>query len=146
MPMPTLPPLMELAPGVTAAGALTRDNIEALAAAGTKIIVNNRPDGEDPGQITADEARRLCETHGIAYHFIPFVAATLTPADIDAFAAVLKNAAGPLVAHCRSGTRSTMVWALTRVREGEDPAALVALGARNGVDISGLPALAARLL
>jgi uncharacterized protein (TIGR01244 family) len=144
--MPTLPPLMELAPGVTAAGALTRDNIEALAAAGTKVIVNNRPDGEDPGQITADEARELCAAHGIAYHHIPFVAATLTKADIDAFAAVLKSAVGPLVAHCRSGTRSTIIWALTRLREGADPVALVALGARNGVDIAALPMLAQRLL
>jgi len=144
--MPTLPPLMELAPGVTAAGALTRDNIEALASAGTKVIVNNRPDGEDPGQLTADEARELCAVRGIAYHHIPFVAATLTTADIDAFAAVLKDAPGPLVAHCRSGTRSTMIWALTQLREGADPAALVALGARNGVDISALPALAAKLL
>ena len=70
----------------------------------------------------------------------------MTAAHVDAMAAALKAANGPVVAHCRSGTRSTMVWALTRVREGEDPAALVALGARNGVDISGLPALAARLL
>ncbi len=144
--MPTLPPLMELAPGITATGALTRDNIEALAAAGTKVIVNNRPDGEDPGQLTADEARELCAAHGIAYHHIPFVAATLTTADIDAFAAVLKSASGPLVAHCRSGTRSTMIWALTRLREGADPGALVALGARNGVDIAALPVLAQRLL
>ena len=144
--MPTMPPLMELAPGVTAAGALTRDNIEALAAAGTKVIVNNRPDGEDPGQLTADEAQELCAARGVAYHHIPFVAATLTAADIDAFEAVLKSAAGPLVAHCRSGTRSTMIWALTRMREGADPAALVALGARNGVDIAALPMLAQRLL
>jgi len=144
--MPTLPPLMELAPGVTAAGALTRDNIEALAAAGTKVIVNNRPDGEDPGQITAEEACQLCAAHGIAYHHIPFVAASLTKAQIDAFASVLKDAAGPLVAHCRSGTRSTMIWALARLKEGADPVALVALGARNGVDIAALTALAARLL
>jgi uncharacterized protein (TIGR01244 family) len=144
--MPTLPPLMELAPGVTATGALTRDNIEALAAAGTKVIVNNRPDGEDPGQITAEEARQLCAARGIAYHHIPFVAASLTKAQIDAFASVLKDAAGPLVAHCRSGTRSTMIWALARLKEGADPVALVALGARNGVDIAALTALAARLL
>jgi uncharacterized protein (TIGR01244 family) len=144
--MPSLPPLMELAPGLTAAGALTRDHIEALAAAGTKVIINNRPDSEDPGQLDADEARRLCAAHGIAYHHIPFVGATLTAAHVDAMAAALKEANGPVVAHCRSGTRSTMVWALTRMREGEDAAALVALGARNGVDISGLPALAARLL
>ena len=144
--MPSLPPLMELAPGLTAAGALTRDHIAGLAAAGTKMIINNRPDDEDPGQLPADEARRLCEAYGIAYRHIPFVSATLTTAHVDAMAAALKEAAGPVVAHCRSGTRSTMVWALTRVREGEDPAALVALGARNGVDISALPVMATRLL
>jgi uncharacterized protein (TIGR01244 family) len=142
----SMPPLMDLAPGLTAAGALTAANIEALAASGVKTIVNNRPDNEDPGQLPADEARKLCAAHGIAYHHIPFVAATLTRADIDAFAAVLKSAAQPVVAHCRSGTRSTMIWALTRVREGADPVALVALGQRNGVDITALTMLAARLL
>ncbi len=141
-----MPHLMNLAPGLTATGALSRDDIEALAASGVKTIINNRPDGEDPGQIPAEEARRLCAAHGIDYHHIPFVGATLTSADIDAFDAVLKNAGQPVVAHCRSGTRSTIIWALTRVRAGEDPAALVALGARNGVDISALPALAAKLL
>ena len=141
-----MPPLMTLAPGLSAAGALNAADIEALAAAGTKTIVNNRPDNEDPGQLSADEARRLCAARGIAYHHIPFVAATLTTADIDALEGVLKNAPQPMVLHCRSGTRSTMIWALTRVRAGDDPASLVALGARNGVDIAALPALAAKLL
>ena len=54
-------------------------------------IVNNRPDGEDPGQLPAAEARRLAEAHGIAYHHIPFTAASLTRADVDAFDAVLKR-------------------------------------------------------
>jgi uncharacterized protein (TIGR01244 family) len=141
-----MPPLMELTPGLAAAGALSAADIEALGASGVKTIINNRPDGEDPGQLSADEARRLCAVHGIAYHHIPFVAATLTRADIDAFGAVLKTAPQPVVAHCRSGTRSTMIWALTRMLDGRDPSALVALGARNGVDISALPALAAKLL
>ena len=78
-------------------------------------------------------------------HHVPFVNATLSAAHIDAMAAALKGANGRCAEHCRT-PRSTMVWALTRMREGEDPAALVALGARNGVDISALPALAARLL
>jgi uncharacterized protein (TIGR01244 family) len=144
--MPSMPPLMQLAPGLTAAGGLSADNLEALAASGVKTIINNRPDNEDPGQLPADEARALCAAHGIAYHHIPFVAATLTKADIDAFEKVLASEKQPMVAHCRSGTRSTMIWALTRMRQGEDAAALVALGARNGVDISALPMLAAKLL
>ena len=141
-----MPPLMELAPGLTACGALSAADIEALAGSGVKTIINNRPDGEDPGQLPADEASRLAAAHGIAYHHIPFVGATLTSADIDAFEVLLMNASHPIVAHCRSGTRSTMTWALTRIRQGDDPAALVALGARNGVDISALPMLAAKLL
>jgi uncharacterized protein (TIGR01244 family) len=139
------PPLAQLAPGLSAAGALGRDDIEALAASGVRTIINNRPDAEDPGQVPADEARRLAESHGVAYHHIPITAATLTRGDVDAFAAALKAAEQPVVVHCRSGTRSTLLWALTRLREGADPSVLINEAARHGIDISALPALAARL-
>lgn len=141
----SLPALAELAPGLCAAGKLDRSDIEALAAAGVRTIVNNRPDDEDPGQLPAAEARRVAEAHGIAYHHIPVTAASLTRADVDAFAAVLASAPAPTVVHCRSGTRSTLLWALTRLGEGADPAALVAQAARNGIDIAALPVIAARL-
>jgi uncharacterized protein (TIGR01244 family) len=104
-----------------------------------------RPDGEDPGQLPAAEARQLAAAHGIAYHHIPITAATLTRGDVDAFAATLRDAAEPVVAHCRSGTRSALLWALTRMREGADPLALIAEAARHGIDIAGLPAVAGRL-
>jgi len=143
--MSSSPPLAPLAPGVSAAGALDRDGIEALAASGVRTIVNNRPDGEDFGQLPAAEACALAERLGLAYHHIPVTAATLSKADVDAFAAVLESAERPLVAHCRSGTRSTLLWALARLREGADPAALVAEAARHGIDIAALPAIAARL-
>jgi len=69
----------------------------------------------------------------------------LSRADVDAFAATLRDAPAPVVAHCRSGTRSTLLWALSRMREGADPLALVAKAARHGIDIASLPAVAARL-
>ncbi len=137
--------LLALTPGLSVAGRLDRADIDALARAGVRTIVNNRPDGEDPGQLPAAEARRLAEAHGIAYHHIPITAATLTRADVDAFAATLRDAAAPVVAHCRSGTRSALLWALTRMREGADPLGLIAEAARHGIDIAGLPAVAARL-
>lgn len=143
--MPSLPPLAELAPGLSAAGRLDRGDIEALAGAGVRTIINNRPDGEDPGQLPAAEAREVAAAYGIAYHHIPITMATLSGADIDAFAAALANASGPVVAHCRSGTRSTLLWALVRLRDGDNPAALVATAARYGIDIAALPAIAARL-
>lgn len=142
---PSLPPLADLAPGISAAGKLDRSDIEALADSGVKTIVNNRPDGEDPGQLPAAEARRIAEARGIAYHHIPMTAAMLSRGDVDAFAAVLGSAAQPIVAHCRSGTRSTLLWALTRMRQGADPFALVAEAAKHGIDIAALPAIAARL-
>ena len=139
------PPLANLAPGLSAAGKLDRSDVEALAKDGVRTIINNRPDDEDPGQLPAAEARRIAEAHGIAYHHIPVTAATLSRADVDAFAAVLGSAEQPIVAHCRSGTRSTLLWALSRMREGADPFALVAEAARHGIDIAALPAIATRL-
>jgi sulfide:quinone oxidoreductase len=130
---------------VSAAGGLDRADIEALAAAGVRTIVNNRPDGEDPGQLPAEEARRLAEARGIAYHHIPVTAASLTSGDVDAMQAVLAGAERPIVLHCRSGTRSTLLWALVRLREGAEPSGLVAEAARRGIDIAVLPAIAARL-
>jgi uncharacterized protein (TIGR01244 family) len=142
---PQPPPLAQLAPGLSATGKLDRGDIEALAAAGVKTIINNRPDGEDPGQLPAAEARRLAAAHGIAYRHIPVTAASLSAADVDAFAAVLATAPTPIVAHCRSGTRSTLLWALTQLRQGAEPAALVATAAGQGIDIAALPMIAARL-
>jgi sulfide:quinone oxidoreductase len=139
------PPLAELAPGICAAGNLDRSALEALARQGVRTIVNNRPDGEDPGQLPAAEASQLAAAHGIEYHHIPFTAATLTRAEVDAFAQVLASAPQPLVIHCRSGTRSTLLWALVQLRDGADPMQLIGEAARHGIDIAGLPAVAARL-
>ena len=137
--------LFPLAPGVSVAGRLDHADIDELAQAGVRTIINNRPDGEDPGQLPAAEARRVAEAHGIVYHHIPITAATLSRADVDAFAAVLRQAPSPVVAHCRSGTRSALLWALTRMREGADALSLITQAAQHGIDIAGLPGFAARL-
>jgi sulfide:quinone oxidoreductase len=139
------PELASLAPGLSVTGRLDVPDIEGLAAGGVRTIINNRPDGEDRGQLPAAEARRIAEARGLAYHHIPITAATLSRADVDAFAAVLRDAPAPVVAHCRTGTRSALLWALARLREGADPFSLVAEAARHGIDIASLPAVAARL-
>jgi len=139
------PQLVSLAPGLSVTGRLDRPDIEALAHVGVRTIINNRPDGEDPGQLPAAEARHLAEALGIAYHHIPITAATLSRADVDTFAATLRDGPTPVVAHCRSGTRSTLLWALSRMREGADPFALVAEAGRHGIDIASLPAVGVRL-
>jgi sulfide:quinone oxidoreductase len=139
------PELFPLAPELSVAGRLDRADIDALAGAGVRTIINNRPDGEDPGQLPAIEARRIAEAHGIAYRHIPITTATLSRADVTAFAAALRETPAPVVAHCRSGTRSALLWALARMREGADPLSLIAEAAKHGLDIAALPAIAARL-
>src|SRR5260370_35185150 len=87
--------LAALAPGIAAAGALDQHDIEALAEQGVRTIINNRPDGEDAGQVPAAEARQIAAAHGIAYHHIPATAASLSREEVDAFAAALASAAQP---------------------------------------------------
>jgi uncharacterized protein (TIGR01244 family) len=115
------------------------DDIAEIARLGYRMLINNRPDGEEPGQLTADTARQKAEAAGIAYHYLPFTAATLTAADIAAFDTLLQNAEGPVLAHCRSGTRCFLVWAATQVQAGAGSAdALIAQGADLGFEISAL--------
>jgi uncharacterized protein (TIGR01244 family) len=137
--------LFLLAPGMNVAGRLDRADIDSFAKAGVRTIINNRPDGEDLGQLPAADARRFAEARGIVYHHIPVTAATLSRADVDAFAAALQDAPTPVVAHCRSGTRSALLWALVRMREGANAFSLIAEAAQHGIDIASLPAIAARL-
>lgn len=139
------PQLFPVGSELSVAGRLDRAGIDALARAGVRTIINNRPDGEDPGQIPAAEARCIAEAHGMTYRHIPVTAATLSRADVTAFAAALHEAPTPIVAHCRSGTRSALLWALARMREGAEPLSLIAEAAKHGIDIAGLPAIAARL-
>lgn len=101
--------------GVYTAGQLDTDDFAALAQQGVKTIVNNRPDGEDPDQLTAAEGAALAADQGIAYHHIPFGREGPTPAQIAQFATLLAEAPRPMVAHCRSGARSTNLVSMARM-------------------------------
>lgn len=101
------------------AGQIDPEEIAALARQGVTIIVNNRPDGEERGQPTSAEVREAAEAAGIAYRYIP-VAAGLSDAQVEAMASAIDRP-GRTLAFCRSGTRSTLLWALARARLGDDP-------------------------
>lgn len=82
------------------------------AAAGFATIVNNRPDSEEPGQASSAEIARAADDAGLDYVHIPVVASAITDAQVDAFAEALAARPAPVLAFCRTGTRSTMLWAL----------------------------------
>jgi uncharacterized protein (TIGR01244 family) len=126
---------------VSVAPQITPEDCAAAAAQGFAAIVNNRPDGEAPGQPDAATMRAAAEAAGLRYVDIPIDHSGFAMPQVEAMAAVLK-AGGPVLAFCRSGTRSCNLWALAAASMGEDPDAIVAAAAGGGYDVSGmLPSL-----
>jgi uncharacterized protein (TIGR01244 family) len=113
------------------------DIVEA-ARAGFTTIVNNRPDEEEAGQPEGAAIRAVAETLNLAYHAIPITHAGFSGPQVEAMRAVLAAAEGPVLAYCRSGTRSTNLWALAEASRGEDPAGLVEAAAGAGYDLNGI--------
>lgn len=116
-------------------------DIAAIKAAGFVAIVNNRPDGEDAGQPAGDAVRAAAEDHGLAYTAIPVTHAGVALPQVEAMAAALGAADGPVLAYCRSGTRSCNLWALAAAQAGGAADDIVARGAAAGYDLNGLRAL-----
>lgn len=114
------------------------EDIAAAKAAGFAMIVNNRPDGEDPAAPQGDAIAHAAAAEGLAYAAIPIGHAGFSHAQLDAIDTVLSGATGPVLAYCRSGTRSTHLWALARARAGDDVDAMCAAAARAGYDLTGL--------
>lgn len=113
------------------------DVVEA-ARAGFTTIVNNRPDSEEDGQPEGAAIRAVAETLNLAYHAIPITHAGFSGPQVEAMRAVLAAAEGPVLAYCRSGTRSTNLWALAEASRGEDPAGLIEAAAGAGYDLNGI--------
>lgn len=113
------------------------DVVEA-ARAGFVAIVNNRPDDEEAGQPAGESIRTVAETLGLAYHAIPITHAGFSATQVEAMREVLDNVDGPVLAYCRSGTRSTNLWALAEASRGEHPAGLIEQAAGAGYDLNGL--------
>jgi uncharacterized protein (TIGR01244 family) len=104
---------------------------------GFKLIVNNRPDGEAPDQPTAEAMQRAAEAAGLTYVHIP-VRGGPTPDQIKAVQGVVDGAQGPVLAFCRSGTRSIITWSLGQAQSGAKRDDLIDLAREAGYDLSGV--------
>jgi uncharacterized protein (TIGR01244 family) len=125
------------------AGQLTLQDIADAAADGFTLVINNRPDGEVPGQPSSAEIEAAVKKAGLTYAFIP-VSGGLSPEQLDAFDATVSKSGGKTLAFCRSGMRSTVLRSYAAARAGLSPATLVGEAQAAGYDISGhAPALTA---
>jgi len=113
-------------------------DVARAKAEGFVLLINNRPDGEAPGQPTSDEFEAAAKAAGLAYAHIP-VRGGPTQDQVDAEQKLLADAQGPVLAWCRSGARSITTWTIGQAMAGTRPRQeLVQLAAAAGYDMSGL--------
>jgi uncharacterized protein (TIGR01244 family) len=122
---------------VSVSGQIWPEDVAALKAAGFVAIVNNRPDGESPDQPMGADIEAAAKAAGLAYHAIPLGREGVSPGMVAQTRQVLEGSAGPVFCFCRSGTRSTTLWALSQAGE-TDPSTIIAQAAEAGYDMSHL--------
>lgn len=122
---------------VSVSGQIQPEDIAALKAQGFTTIINNRPEGESPDQPAGAEIEAAAKAAGLTYHAIPLGREGVNPAMVEATKAALEGSEGPVFAFCRSGTRSTTLWALSQAGE-MDAGEIIAQAAEAGYDMSHL--------
>lgn len=115
------------------------EDLPAIAAAGFTTVIDNRPDGEIPGDLHTDAMRKAAAAAGLTFVANPVISGALTMENVTAQAAAIEAAAGPVLAYCASGNRSSVVWALAHA--GKLPTDdLVGIPARFGYQLGHLRA------
>jgi uncharacterized protein (TIGR01244 family) len=107
-------------------------DLPRLVAQGIRLIVNNRPDGEEDGQPSSAEIEAAARATGLDYRHIA-IAGGFPAERVEAMAEALEH--GPVLAFCRSGTRSTFLWALARSSRGAGADTLLGQAAAAGYDL-----------
>lgn len=111
-------------------------DVAEAATLGVQLIINNRPEDESDDQVPGAEIEAAARVAGMDYVAIPVTHAGFSEWQMEAMATALAGAAGPVLAYCRSGTRSTLLWALAEASEGRNPGVLAAQAAAAGYDLS----------
>lgn len=115
--------------------------IAEAKALGIALIVNNRPEGEAADQVPGAAIEAAARAAGIDYRAIPVTHAGFSEEQVHAMSTAVEEAGGPVLAYCRSGTRSTLLWALAQAARGADPGTIAANAAGAGYDVAPIRAL-----
>jgi len=129
--------IKKISPRIFVAGQISSSHISAIAARGIKTIISNRPDNESQGQPAASDIAVAAEALDIAFLNVPVAHNSITDADVEDFERACRDAAEPILAYCRSGMRSTILWALSQAKLTEIDEILSATS-EAGYDLSKL--------
>lgn len=113
------------------------NDLPEIALLGFKTVVANRPDREEPGQPAMADIEEAARRNGLNWVYMPVASGDISDADVDQFRTMIQQSESPVLAFCRSGTRCTVLWALSAA--SDTPAQQIFDKARSaGYDISGL--------
>lgn len=122
---------------ISVAPQITPDQVAELARMGFKTLVANRPDQEEPGQPAMADLEKAARDHGMAWVYLPVESGHIVDDDVDAFAPMFEQADKPVLAFCRSGTRCSVLWALSSARHMPlEP--IIQKAGQAGYDLRGL--------
>ncbi|MGI8706069.1 MAG: TIGR01244 family sulfur transferase [Sphingomicrobium sp.] len=116
-------------------GQIQPSDVPELKQLGVTMIVNNRPDREEPDQPLARKIEESAKKAGVDYRFVP-IARGIGPSDVEAMREAMDATDGKMLAFCRSGNRSALAWAVARSEQGASLEELEQAAARAGVDLS----------
>ncbi|BAP79017.1 pyridine nucleotide-disulfide oxidoreductaseclass-II [Pseudomonas sp. MT-1] len=129
--------LKRLTPFISVAAQLDPADMALLAGSGFRCVINNRPDNEGEGQPSSNAIRAAAEQSGLEYHHLPVVSGQISDTDVAAFRALLERVKGPVLAFCRTGTRSASLWALAEAHH-LDPDELIQTARQADYDLTAL--------
>jgi sulfide:quinone oxidoreductase len=109
----------ELDPQVTVAPQIRPEDVPHIAAAGFKVIMCNRPDGEEAGQPDWDDIVEACAHNGIEARYVPQADRNPTDYAVNGFSRAMSEANGKVFAFCRTGTRCEILWNAAKARAAQ---------------------------
>ena len=131
MEIKTLTAGLSVSPQVVAA------DMKAIKDAGFRALICNRPDGEGSDQPTFDEIAKAAKAQGLEAIYLPIVSGMVRDEDAAEFDAALTALPGPVLAYCRTGTRSATLWSLAQASK-RSVADILAATKAAGYDMAGV--------
>lgn len=122
---------------LSVAAQLHVQDLDAVREAGFKSIVCNRPDGEGADQPNFEEIERAARQHGLHSRYLPAESGKVTDEQGAAFGALLAELPKPVLAFCRTGMRSTTMWALSQAGQMPLPQ-IIERSSKAGFDLKGV--------
>lgn len=127
----------QLSPDLAVSQQIQLEDISVLAQDGFRSIICNRPDGEGPDQPAFSEVEQEADRFGIEARYLPAAPDNVTDTHVAAFKLLMAELPKPVLGYCRTGRRSTSMWALSRAGE-EAPSKLLEAASQAGYDLGAL--------